>query len=352
MPVSAVEKIFFAEHLSLMIKGGVTINEALTSLRDSSKSPAFRKVIDKILEGVLRGESLSSNFERHPKVFNKFFCKVVMAGEESGTLEENLMYLADQARSFYQMRKKVRGALVYPVIVIIMAIAIAFGVSFFILPKIIEAFNFLAVQPPLATRILITSSSFIKTYWWQILVAMGFLFFLVRTIKKLKVVGMLFDRIVLSLPFVSSVLRNLNLARAAKTFYTLIKSGVPILEVIGTVAQTLPSHVYKKIILSIRSEIEAGKTISQSLKKFPKFIPPTFVEMVGVGEKAGSFEESFSYLANFYEGEVDSTLKNLSSIIEPALLILVGIFVAFIAIAIIVPIYHFLGEFRPSPMTP
>lgn len=352
MFISQVEKIFFAEHLSLMIKGGIPINEALTTLRDVSKSSGFKKTISDVVEGILRGESLSSNLERHPKVFSKFFCAVVKTGEESGTLEENLMYAADQTRSFYEMKKKAKGALVYPILVMSMGIVIAFAVSFFILPKITSAFRFLEVKPLLTTRILIASSSFLQKYWWMLLIGVILLIVAFRALRKLKAVGTFFDKAVLSLPFIASIFRSLNLARASKAFYTLSKSGMPILETIDTVAETLPNQAYKKALHLICPDIEEGKKMSQGLKNFPKLFPATFVEMVAVGERSGALEESFSYLADFYKKEVDSNLRNLSEIIEPVLLILVGIFVAFIAIAIILPIYHFLGEFRPYPPTP
>ncbi|MBZ9572521.1 type II secretion system F family protein [Patescibacteria group bacterium] len=344
--VSQKEKMFFAEHLSLMIKGGIPLTEALETLKNETKSKTFKKTLNNILKRILEGERLNKSLGRYPKIFDKFFCNVVKVGEESGTLEENLKYLAGQIRSDYEMKKKVSGALIYPVIIITMALIIALVVTLFILPKITNLFQFLEVELPLTTRVLIGSTFFFKKYWIFIIIGIIFLISAFRILQRFKSTKFYFDKISFSLPFFSQIFKGLNLARFSRTLYTLLKSRMPILEALEICADTLPNEVFKRSLILVRSGVERGEKISQGFKRFPQIFPPIFSQMVVVGERSGALEESFLYLAEFHEGEVDSILKNLSGILEPILLILVGAFVAFVALAIITPIYRFIGAFR------
>jgi len=332
--VSLKEKIFFAEHLSLMTKGGIPVNEAIETLRDETKSRVFKKALDDILKKILEGQRLSKILESHPRIFDKFFCNVVKVGEESGTLEENLKYLAQQLKSDYEMKRKVSGALIYPAIVIILALMIALYSTFFVLPKITRFLQIPGIELPLATRILVNGLSFLREYLIFIIFGIFFLSLFFKLLQKLKFIKFYFDKITLSLPFFNQILKNLNLARFSRTFYTLLKSGMPILEALDICIATQPNEVFKKNLILVKLGVERGEKISQGFKKSPKFFPSIFSQMVAVGEKSGTLEESLFYLANFYEEEADSLLKNFSTNLETILIIFVGIFVAFIAFAI------------------
>jgi len=340
------EKMFFAEHLSLMIKGGISITEALETLRDEARNKDFKKAIGDILKRISEGETLSRSLEEHPKIFDSFFSNAVRVGEESGSLEENLKYLSESMRSEYEMQGTVKSAMAYPIIIIIMAFGIALGVSFFILPKLTQLFQILGVELPFLTRVLINSVSLLQKYGILIVILIVLGLFGFRMLLRVRKIKFLFDKTVLSLPFTGSISKNISLARFARTFFTLLKSGMPILESLEICSRSISNEVYKQKILEVRSAVEKGEKISQGLKNDPKIFFPIFSQMVSVGEKSGTLEESFLYLAKFYERETSQTLKNISAIIEPALLIIVGLFVAFIALAVITPIYKFTGEFK------
>jgi len=342
--VSQKEKIFFAEHLSLLIKGGIPLSEALETLENEAKSRVFRKSLADISKKILEGQRLNKALQTYPGIFDKFFCNVVGVGEESGTLEENLKYLAQQLKSDYEIKKKLRAAMVYPTIVVILAIIISLYSTFFVLPKITQFLKIPGVELPLATRILVNSLSFLKRNFVSILFGIFFFFLIFKFIQKIKFVKFVFDKISLSLPFFGQTIKNLNLARFSRTFFTLLKSGMPILDAFEICIKILPNEVFRKNLISIKSSVEGGGKISQGLKRFPKVFPSIFSQMVLVGEKSGTLEESFLYLANFYEEEVDSDLKNLSGLLEIILIIFVGIFVAFIAFAI----YSFLFRVTTS----
>jgi type IV pilus assembly protein PilC len=344
--VSQKEKIFFAEHLSLMIKGGIPINEAIETLRDETKSQVFKKSLEDILKKILEGQRLNKTLESHPRIFDKFFCNVVKVGEESGTLEENLKYLAQQLKSDYEMKRKVRGALIYPFIIIGLALIVGLTITLFVLPKIIGLFQVLEIELPLATRILINVTSFLKRNFIFLIIGAFLLSFIFKILQRSKLFKFYFDKISLSLPFLNQIFQNLNLSRFSRTSYTLLKSGMPILESLDICIDIQSNEVFKKNLILVKLGVERGEKISQGLKKSPKFFPSMFSQMITIGEKSGALEESFLYLSNFYEGEVESTLKNLSEILEPVLLILVGIFVAFVALATIIPIYRFVGALR------
>lgn len=332
--------MFFVEHLSLMIKGGIPIAEALEILRKETKSWIFRRALKDVLERVLEGESLHMGLGRHPKVFDRFFRSIVRGGEEGGTLEENLKYLSSSLRAEYSLRKKIIGALIYPIIIVLIALVIVLIITFFILPRLIKLFLALKVQLPLSTKILLATGGFLQKYWILVLIVIFLYFLIMKVLKSLKFTRFYIDKRNLLFPIFGEIEKNRNLTEFSQVLSALLKSGVPILESLDICIDTLENEVYKKKLTLIRSEVERGGKISQGLKKFPEIFPLIFSQMVLVGEKTGTLEESFNYLAEFYEREVDSAVKNLSAALEPALLVLVGFFVAFVALAIITPIYQ------------
>lgn len=338
--------MLFARHLSLMIKGGVSLTEAIITLKGEVKSRSFKKAIDDILKRVMAGERLGKAMSFHPRIFDKFYQNIVMVGEESGSLEENLKYLAQKLQKDIEMGKKVKDALIYPGIIISLAFIIVFVVAFFVLPKITDLFRALQITLPFATRLLISSISFLRSYWMFGLGIIFSIIILIRILIKIKSVKFFLDRVSLSLPILGRIFKNFNLAYFSRNFYALLKSGIPLLESLSILSETAPNQVYAKNLLKIQQRVERGEKISQGLKLFPKDFPSVFSEMVLVGERSGTLEESFSYLSDYHEKETDQILKSLSSLIEPVLLILIGIFVGFVAIAIITPVYQFTGQLR------
>ena len=351
MGVSQKEKFFLAEHLSLMLKGGIPISEALETLRDESRSRTFRRILSDILERALEGESLGKSFARYPQIFDRFFLSIVKIGETSGSLEENLKHLATQLRKDYELGRKVMGALLYPSLIALLAIAIILLVIFWVLPKITPVFQSLQAmgvvgQLPLATKILLDLGAFLKKYGILIPVILILLFFIFKALKRIKQVRFYIDKISLSLPLLGDIFKNINLARFSWNLYTLLKSGMPILETLEICANILPNEIYRNNLAMIKSQVERGEKISSALKKNPKYFPPIFSAMILVGEKTGALEESSLYLAQFYSQEADSSLQNISDIIGPILLIFVGILVVLVAFATIIPIFRFIGEIK------
>lgn len=346
MAVSQKEKMFFAEHLSLMLKGGASLAEVLEVLRAEAKSKTLKKALADILKRTLEGESLHASLGRHPRIFNAFFRNIVKVGEESGTLEENLKYLSESLSNDYSLGRKVLGALIYPFFIILVAVVVIIVVVFFVLPKILNLFRGLGVQLPLSTRILVGSAVFIQKYWFVFLAVLILTPIIYKVLQKNKSFKLFSHNRMLHLPFFGPIVKNVMLARFSRTFFTLTKSGIPILEAFDICIDTLPNEAYRQKLSIVRRNIEKGERVSESVKKFPSFFPPMFIEMLVVGERSGSLEDSLLYLASFYEREVDNSLKNVANIIEPVLLIFVGVFVAFVVLAIVLPIYKFTAGIK------
>jgi len=351
MGVSQKDKIFFTEHLSLMIKGGIPIAEALETLKEETKSKTFRKILADTLKRVLEGENLEKSFVKYPRVFDRFFLSVIRVGEKSGTLDENLKYLSSQLRKDYEMKRKITGALIYPALIFIVAIVIVLIIIYFVIPKIIPVFQSLQAMGvvgslPLATKFLLKLGTDLKKYGFLIPIVIIILFLIIQYLQRIKSIKFYFDKIILSFPFFGGISKNLNIARFSRNLYTLLKSGTSILEALEVCAEVLPNEVYKRDLISIKLGVERGEKISSGLKKLPQRFPPIFSEMILVGERTGSLEESTLYLSQFYTQEADTALQNISEVIGPVLLILIGILVVFIALATIIPIFRFIGEIK------
>lgn len=340
------QKMLFSQHLSLLIKGGVSLVEGINTLKGEVKSRSFRQALDDIAKRVFAGEKLARAMSSHPRIFDKFFQNIIRVGEESGSLEENLQYLAQKLQKDIEIGKKVKAALLYPAIVVLLALAVVLLVAFFVLPQITGLFQALQIPLPFATKLLISSISFFRSYWilgLGVVVLLALAFRISARIGSLKFFS---DKLALSLPVAGRVLENFNLAYFSRNFYTLLKSGIPLLDALAVLAEIVPNKVYARNLEMVRQKVERGEKISQGLKLFSKDFPAVFAEMVVVGERAGTLEESFLYLADYHEKETDQLLKNLSALVEPLLLILVGVFVGFVALALITPVYQFTGQLR------
>lgn len=332
------QRAIFAKHLSIMLKSGITISEAL-EIVESSLSGKFKKIIGKILKSVQSGQSLSASFSQYPKIFSGIFAGATYVGEKSGTLSENLENVAIQLEKENNLKNKVKGAMLYPVIVLIAAFCLGLAITFFILPKILPLFKGLKVEFPLSTKILIWFSSIMESYGVYIFLVLSALAIILTWLARQKFSRPVTHWILLKLPLINKIIRQVNLSQFCGTLGMLLKSGLTVDEALRVAGETTTNYYYQKSINEISKHIDKGTTISDNLKKFKKLYPAMLVRMIMVGEKSGKLEETLFYLANFYETEVDNETKTLSTTIEPALLIMIGLVVGFLVVSIITPIY-------------
>lgn len=345
--VGFVEKLIFTKHLAVMIKSGIVIADAIEIIRDQTQNPAFKKVLSEILKDIDNGQSLEKALSRHPKIFDPLFTNLIRVGEESGTLEDNLVYLADQLRKSYEFKKKIIGALLYPAIVLTAALVVGIGISLFVFPQLIELFKSLDVELPITTQILLITATITRDYGVFILIGLIIFIILLRLITRLPSVKGKWHAFLLSLPVIGIFIQNIHLATMCRNLGIMLKSGMPITSALQTEAQATTNLVYKRYLLQLLKGLEKGKSVAEELKsaKF-KFMPIMVIKMVEVGEKAGNLDENLVYLGNFFEDDVDNYSRNFATIIEPIVLLMIGLLVAFVALAVISPIYQLTGSIK------
>lgn len=345
--ISFLEKLLFTKHLSTMIKAGIPIAEALATLVDQSKSKTFRNVIEKVLSDIENGQTLAKSLGKHKQVFDQFYVSLIEVGEESGTLEENLEFLAKQLAKDYALRKKIQGAVLYPALVFFATFIMGGFIALFILPKLVDFFEAFEIELPITTKILLFMATTMRDY--GILLAFCFLaisllgYFAIQLPK----VKPKWHSMVLVFPLFGELLAFGQLARFSRNLGVLLKSGVPITRSIEVTAHTLSNLKFQYDLLEVEKILSKGKNIGDALeqKKFSEF-PPLVSKMISVGEKTGKLDETLLYLGDFYEDEIDNISKNLTTILEPILLISIGLVVGFVALAIISPIYELTGSIR------
>ncbi len=338
--IPLAQKVFFTENLRVMVHAGLSITEALNTLALQTESKTFRRIIVIVKDETDQGRLLSSGMAKFPRTFPPIYVSMVKIGEVSGTLENVLEELTMQMRKEYTLRSKVRGAMMYPIVVLSAMLLITTGLLVFVLPKLLAAFkDFGNVQLPLATRILIAVSDFTQNH--GIVLLLGIIIVAVAFIAAARTARgrSLFDAATISLPIIGPIARKVNLARFSRTVSGLLKTDIPVVQTFTVTAQVLGNSRYREAVLDAAERIKKGATVASSIGAHGKLFPPLVVEMVLVGERSGTIDELLADVATFYEQQVDQVLDNLSSIIEPILILMLGGMVGGIALAVITPIY-------------
>lgn len=341
--VSPTQKLVFARYLSVMLKSGLTISEALDIIHDQA-SGKFKKIIFNVLKSVRSGNSLSESLRKYPKVFSDLFINTAYAGEASGTLDKNLDNIADQLKGEKELATKIKSAMVYPIIVIVATSILGLAMAFLVLPKITPLFEGMDMELPITTKMLIWVSNHIQQSGLQILGGMTLVIILFLWVIRQRFAKPVTNFIILKTPIIKNISYNANLARFSRTLATLLKSGLNIDEALNITKDTVSNYYFKKVLNKISNRISQGSTLSSNLSEHEKFFPKLVISMVRVGEKSGNLEESLYYLAEFYDTEVDTATRTLSTAIEPILLIGIGLAVGGMAMSIVTPIYQITGN--------
>lgn len=340
--LKVIDKIVFIKNLALMLRSGIPLLEAIRTLEESSQGLLLEILTD--VSGELeRGSSLYQSLQKYEKYFGTLFINFIRIGEESGTLEENLFKLASFYEQLYSLRKKVTSSLIYPAIIVSLSLVVGGILSFVVLPKLIPFFESLKVALPLPTRILLTVSRLTKDYFFYLVAAtVGIVVLITFLLRRFENIRLIFHEILIRIPIFGKIFINFNIASLSRTLGSLQRSGLPLEKSIKLTAGSINNLVYKNILLQIAEWIRNGQDISSFFKyrNLDLCFPKILTKMIEVGEKSGNLEEIFLYNAEFYEKEVDEATKNLANIIEPIVLIFIGLLVAFIAVAIISPIYQ------------
>jgi len=332
--------VLFSRQLAIMFRSRVPLIESLRVLSLQTKNVDFKEKILKISEEVEGGTAFSQALARCPKIFSFFYVAMVKSGEASGKLSEVLNYLADHLEREYHLTAKARGALIYPCLVVIVALLVFTLLIFFVLPNLIEVLEASGQSFPTSTKIVIALADFFRSWWWLIfslIILLILFFFKYRSTESGR---NFFDRIFLKIPILGLFLQMIYLSRFAENLSTLISSGLPIVQALEIVGDIIGNVSYKEVILKTREEVKKGEMVSSTLSRVPELFPPVFIQMVLVGEKTGTLDTTLMYIVDFYQKEVDRTIDNILGILEPALIVFLGFVVAGLMLSILMPLYQ------------
>lgn len=338
-PFKTVEKITFARNISSMLDAGLALSRALEVISRQTKNLRSKKILNEINDKIKAGTAFSDALENYPKIFNSLFISMTKAGEESGNLAEAFSNIANQLEKNYLLVKKIKGAMVYPGVIVVAMSIVGFFMMTYIVPTLSKTFKELDVALPKSTQIIIAFSDFLQNQtlaFFGVLIAILvilFLFFRNKTGKDF------LDVVLINSPIFGELTKQINSAKTARTLSSLLKAGVPYLQAIQITKGVLSNHLYKKILDQAEKKVEMGDKISGVFSENEKFYPSFVGEMFAVGEETGELSEMLLKVAEFYENEVDQKTKNMSTIIEPVLMLVVGVAVGFFAISMISPMY-------------
>ncbi len=345
---SMKEQVFFVKRLSFLIRAEVPVVEALSMLRDQAGSKRMSAVLSKVVSDVSNGHSLSASVKKYPNHFGSFAVHIMHIGEQCGTLPDNLEYLAEDLKKRSLLKRKIVSAFVYPVVILCATLGITVFLLLYLFPKIMPVFQSLRVTLPLSTRILLRTTQIIQLHGFALLILFGIFFFLTTIIlKKNETVRLYRDSLSLKIPLFKSAIQSYNLTHITRTLSLLLGSGIPLSESLPIVSDVIENRIYKRELLDAMQGARRGETLTQHLSKHPDIFPEMAIHIISVGERSGNLTSSLVYLSDFFEQEVDSFTKNISTIIEPLLMIVMGLLVGFIALSIITPIYGITQNLHP-----
>jgi len=333
------DRIMFAKNLAAMLRAGLPLARALTVLERQMTGKVWKEIFTSLSASLAKGTSFSAALAVFPKTFSSLFVSMVAAGEESGSLSQSLMIVGEQLEKNYMLQKKVRGAMMYPSIIFGVMIIIGIMMLVFVIPKLTATFKEFKADLPFATKLVIWISDFFAAHYIIIVIGLIVLSFGSYVLVKSKVGKRIFGRLILKLPIIGNITKEINSARMARTFSSLLSSGVEVVTAIKITSEVVQNVHYKEMLTATAENIQKGSTL-QSLFMPRGDLYPSFVsEMIGVGEETGTLSKTLFEVAVFYETEVDQKTKDMSTVIEPFLMVFIGIAVGFFALAMISPIY-------------
>jgi len=341
--VSVSEKMIFARNISVMIGAGLALARALEILSEQTKSKKFKNTIKALVEDIKKGQFLSDAMLKHPDVFSKLFVSMVKAGEEGGNLTESFNIVSKQLEREYELKRKVRGAMIYPAIIFTAMIVIGILMLMYVVPTLVSTFEELDIDLPPSTQFIISMSNFISSsttlFLLSVAAFIAFFVWFFRTDFGRKITGAAFFR----LPVIKPLIQKINSARTARTMGSLVTSGVDILRAIEITEDVIQNQRFKSVLREARTKIQKGDSLSSVFKAHTNLYPMLVGEMIAVGEETGKLSDMLFRLADFYEGDVAESTKDLSTIIEPVMMIIIGVAVGFFAISMISPLYSSLS---------
>lgn len=338
--ISLKEKVIFSRQLATMINAGLPITQSLQTMQQQAGKQNIKKMLEQIVSDLEGGSTLSNAFSRFPDTFNPIDITLIRAGESSGTLDKALLKLAGQLEKEQSLLRKVRSALIYPAFLVVAVIAVVAIMVTYVMPQMETLYSSFDAQLPLITRVLISiSHAMTKIFPFLILGIIGLVIYLRMVIKR-PFGRKIWDNMKIKVPGLGDLMKKLYMARFSNTLSSLVASGVPLLDGLNITSKAVGNVIYQELIIEAAEKVKSGVALSEPLKENPLF-PPVVSEMVAVGEKTGELDAMLQNLADYFEEEVEVIVKNLSNLIEPLMIVVLGGIIGIILVAIMMPIYGF-----------
>jgi type IV pilus assembly protein PilC len=340
------EKMVFARNLSVMLSSGLPVSRSVQNLSLQITNKRFRAILNDIFDELQKGTSLSEGLQKYPRVFSELFISMVKVGEAGGTLEETLNIVATQLEKEHDIIGKVRGAMMYPAVILVAMIGIGILMLTFILPRMMEVFKGMDVALPPTTRAMMFASDFLSSHSILVIVFTILFAIIFKLFWSSKPGKKFFGFLAIKAPIISNITIKLNCGRLARIYSSLLKSGVTVVEALKISSNTLGNYFYKKAMDDCIEQVQKGVSLSTVISTYPKIFPPLVSQMFEVGEETGKIEAVLLKLAEFYEEEVEQITKNMSSILEPVLMLFIGVAVGFFAVSMLQPMYSLMENIK------
>lgn len=345
--VTAKDRVIFTRQLATLINAGLPLAQSLRTLIEQTQNKRLVAVINDILSSVEAGSTLADAFAKHPEVFNEVYIALIAAGEVSGTMDKALERIADQQEKDAELLSKVRGAMVYPVIVLVVIMGVIAFMLFTIIPQIERLYDDLGRDLPLITAILVGASSFMIKFWWLVLLILVAVGYFAKRYIETDAGRRSFDVFKLNAPMFGGLFRRLYMARFTRTGQTLMSTGVPMLEMLRISARAVNNTVVSESITRAADKVKGGKALSLALKNEP-YILSLVPQMIGIGEQSGGIDKMMDKAATYYENEIDNAVRSISTAIEPILMVVLAVIAGLMVGAILLPVYGLIGNLPGS----
>jgi len=335
--------VVFSRQFATMIDAGLSVVKCLDILQKQTRNPKMKEVIGEVKRDVAGGMSLTEAIQKHPRIFSPLYINMMRSAEAGGILDQVLDRLSGFLEKEQETRNKIKSAMTYPAVVFCFATLMLLGLLFFVLPKFKGIFETMGLDLPLTTKLMLNSSTYMKNYWYIFLVVIVGSVVLIKAFSQTERGKYAIDAAKLRLPIFGDLILKTCVSRFARTFGTLITSGVPVLRALEIVSETAGNRVISETVVRAKHSIKEGEKISTPLFG-SKIFPVMVTQMIAIGEETGRLDQMLEKVSNFYDDEVDNTLKSLTSLIEPLMIVGLGLIVGFIAVSVISPIYSLVGS--------
>lgn len=337
--IKARDILLFTRYISTMLTAGLPIVQSLDIISKDQDNPTMQEMIVSIRNNISGGKSLADSFGMYPEHFNDMYCNLISSGEKSGTLEKILKRLGNYLERSETMRRKVKKAMIYPIAIMTVALGVSLILLIFVVPQFDKMFSSFGAQLPFFTRMVVNMSDFLRSFWYILIIVFGGgIWALKRFIKQSESAQFFIDRHILKVYIVGDVIQKSVIARFARTLATTLEAGMPIVESMKSMSLIMGNKIYSKAVLDICNDVVSGKQLSVAMES-TKLFPNMAIQMISVGEASGSLSEMLNKVADYYEEEVNAIVDNLSSLLEPVIMVVLGVIVGSFVVAMYLPIF-------------